>query len=339
MKVLLTGGLGYIGSHTAVEALNAGYEVIIVDNLSNSKLDVVDKIKTITGKDFIFYQADVCDKEAMDKIFEENSNIFAVIHFAGYKCVNDSIYSPLKYYENNLDSTFSILICMQKYDCKNFIFSSSAALYSNDNEMPVDENGKIEPICPYARTKHMNEIVLRDFQTANPDFDVTVLRYFNPVGAHISGLIGENPNDLPTNIMPCICRAAVGEADKFQIFGNDYDTKDGTCIRDYIHVVDLAIGHIKALDRICKKFGDGFRVYNLGTGVGYSVLEMVNTFNKVNGNLVKFEFAPRRKGDIVVSFASAEKAEKELGFKATRTLEEMCRSSYLFKINNSSNNN
>lgn len=332
MKVLLTGGLGYIGSHTAVEALNAGYEVIIVDNLSNSKIEVVEKIKQITGKDFVFYKADVCDRNEMKKIFEENSNIFAVIHFAGYKIVNESIYSPLKYYENNLDSTFNLLRLMQEYDCKNIVFSSSASIYSMDNEMPVDENGKLGATTPYGRTKHINEIILQDFQTANPDFDVTVLRYFNPVGAHESGLIGEDPNDIPTNLMPCICRAAVGEADNLQIFGNDYDTKDGTCIRDYIHVVDLAIGHIKALDRICKKFGDGFKVYNLGTGKGYSVLEMLETFNRVNGNIVKYEFAPRRKGDIVVSFASVEKAKIELGFVAERDLETMCKSSYNYKI-------
>lgn len=338
MKVLLTGGLGYIGSHTAVEALNAGYEVIIVDNLSNSKIEVIDKIKQITGKDFLFYKADVCNKEAMQQIFEENSNIFAVIHFAGYKSVNESVYAPLKYYENNLDSTFNILHMMQRFDCKNLIFSSSASVYSMDNEMPVDENGKLDPISPYGRTKHINEIILRDFQTANPDFDVTILRYFNPVGAHESGLIGEDPFGIPTNVMPCICRAAVGEVDLFQIFGNDYNTKDGTCVRDYIHVVDLAIGHIKALDRICKNFGDGFKVYNLGTGIGYSVLEILNAFNRANGDLVKYTFAPRRKGDVEANYASVEKAEKELGFKATRTLEEMCRSSYLFKINNSNKN-
>lgn len=334
MKILFTGGLGYIGSHTAVEAIEAGYDVIVVDNLSNSKIEVVDKIKKITGKTVKFYQADVCDKAALEKVFKENKDIFAVIHFAGFKAVGESVKKPLMYYKNNLISTFNLLELMKEYDCKNIIFSSSATVYAPSSVMPLDENAPLAASNPYGWTKFMNEQILKDFQYANPDFNVVLLRYFNPVGAHESGLLGEDPNGIPNNLMPYICKVAVGEFDHLSVFGNDYNTKDGTGVRDYIHVVDLAKGHIKALDKIknTKKLGVG--IYNIGTGVGYSVLDIVNTFNKVNGNLVKYEFAPRREGDLGECYASPKKAERELGFKATKTLEDMCKSSYEFQKKN-----
>ncbi len=337
MKVLFTGGLGYIGSHTAVEMLNEGFEVIIADDLSNSKIGVVDKIKQITGKSVKFYQVDVCNKEAFEVVWKENPDIFAVVHFAGYKIMYESLREPLKYYENNLISTFVVLEMMQKYNCKNIIFSSSAAVYAPSEIMPIDETFPVEASNPYGRTKLFNEHILRDFQFANPDFNVVLLRYFNPVGAHESGLIGEDPTDIPTNLVPFMCKVAVGELDHLNIWGNDYNTKDGTGVRDFIHVVDLAVGHVKALQKIVNEPNLGIKVYNLGTGTGYSVLEMVTTFNKINGDIVKFEFAPRRAGDLGEVYASAKLAEKELGFKATHTLEDMCKSSYNYQKNNKKN--
>lgn len=334
MKILFTGGLGYIGSHTAVEALEAGHEVIICDNLSNSKPEVVDKIKKITGKDVKFYNIDVCDRAALAKVFKENKDIFAVIHFAGYKAVGESVKEPLKYYENNLISTFNLLEEMKLHGVKNFIFSSSATVYAVSKVMPLEENFALWASNPYGWTKFMNEQILKDFQHANPDFNVILLRYFNPIGAHDSGLLGEDPNGIPNNLMPYICKVAVGELDHLNVFGNDYNTKDGTGVRDYIHVVDLAKGHIKALDKVIAERNLGVGIYNLGTGIGYSVLDIVNTFNKVNGNLVKYTIAERRAGDIDECYASPKKAERELGFKATKTLEDMCRSSYEFQKKN-----
>lgn len=333
MKILLTGGLGYIGSHTAVELIQNGYEVVIVDNLSNSKIEVLNKIELITGKLPKFYQKDVCDQHALQEIFEENKDIEAVIHFAGFKAVGESCLEPLKYYKNNIGSTLSLLNVMEKYNCKNFIYSSSATVYAVSEIMPLYEDSPLGASNPYGRTKLFNEEILKDYQTAHPDFNVIILRYFNPIGAHESGLIGEDPNEIPNNLMPYICKVAVGEFDHLKIFGNDYNTKDGTGVRDYIHVVDLAIGHVKALEKLTD--GDvGLKIYNLGTGVGYSVLDIVNTFNKVNGNLVKYEFVSRRPGDIAICYASPKKAENELGFKATRNLEDMCKSSYEYQKNN-----
>ena len=334
MKILLTGGLGYIGSHTAVELIDAGFEPVIVDDLSNSKIEVLDKIKKITGKDVKFYEYDVCDKEKMNQVFEENDDIFGVIHFAGFKAVGESVSQPLKYYENNLISTFTLLKVMQKHNCNNFVFSSSATVYSQKNTMPLDENGELSATNPYGRTKLFNEQILIDYNHANPDFNAVLLRYFNPIGAHESGLLGEDPNGLPNNLMPYICKVAVGELDHLNVFGNDYKTKDGTGVRDYIHVVDLAKAHVLAIQKLVKTENLGVKIYNLGTGVGYSVLDIVNTFNRVNGDLVKYEITERRPGDVDECYASPKLAEKELGFKAEKTLEDMCRSSYLFQKNN-----
>ncbi len=335
MKVLFTGGLGYIGSHTAVEMQNAGFDVVIADNLSNSKIEVADKIEKITGKPVKFYKVDVCDKVAFEKVWEENPDIFAVVHFAAYKIMKESLEKPLKYYENNLISTFVTLELMQKYNCKNIIFSSSAAVYAPSEVMPIDETFPVEASNPYGRTKLFNEHILRDFQAANPEYNVILLRYFNPVGAHESGLIGEDPTDVPTNLVPYMCKVAVGEFEYLNIWGNDYNTKDGTGVRDFIHIVDLAVGHVKAVEKIVKdKNKTGFKVYNIGTGTGYSVLEMVNAFNNVNGNIVKYKFAERRAGDLGEVYASAKLAEKELGFKATHTLEQMCKSSYNYQKKN-----
>ena len=333
MKILLTGGLGYIGSHTAVELINSGYDVVIVDDLSNSKIEVLDAINEITGVKPKFYQIDVCDKQELVKVFEENSNIFAVIHFAGFKAVGESVKQPLKYYRNNMDSTFTLLEVMEKFNVNNFIFSSSATVYAVSEVMPIDELFPLGASNPYGRTKLFNENVLIDYQKANPDFNVILLRYFNPIGAHESGLLGEDPNGIPNNLMPYICKVAVGELDHLNIFGNDYKTKDGTGVRDYIHVVDLAVGHVKALEKLVNNKNYGLGIFNLGTGIGYSVLDIVNTFNKVNGNLVKYEFAERRPGDIDKMYASPKKAEEELGFRATRNLEDMCKSSYEYQKN------
>ena len=334
MKILLTGGLGYIGSHTAVEVINQGFEAIIVDDLSNSKIKVLDNIEKITGIRPKFYQIDICNKDELFKIFEENPDIFAVIHFAGYKAVGESVKEPLKYYQNNMISTFNLLEVMEKFKCNNFIFSSSATVYAVSEKMPLFENYPLGASNPYGRTKLFNENVLIDYQKANPNFSAILLRYFNPIGAHNSGLLGEDPNGIPNNLMPYICKVAVGELEYLNIFGNDYETKDGTGVRDYIHVVDLAIGHIKALNKLLQNKNFGMGIYNLGTGIGYSVLDIVNTFNKVNGNLVKYKFTKRRPGDIAICYASSEKAEKELGFKAERNLEQMCKSSYQYQINN-----
>lgn len=334
MKILLTGGLGFIGSHTAVELLEGGHEVVIVDNLSNSKIEVLDKIKKITGKEAKFYQIDICDKEKLENVFEENKDIFGVIHFAGYKAVGESVAKPLMYYENNLISTFNLLEVMQKYACKNIVFSSSATVYSPKNVMPLTENANLEASNPYGRTKLFNEHILKDFQNVNKDYNVVLLRYFNPIGAHESGLLGEDPNGIPNNLMPYICKVAVGELDHLNVFGNDYKTKDGTGVRDYIHVVDLAKAHVLSIEKIIKEGNIGLKIYNLGTGTGYSVLDIVNAFNRVNGNLVKYEITARRPGDVDECFASPKLAEDELGFKAEKTLDEMCKSSYEFQKNN-----
>ena len=296
---------------------------------------MLDKIKQITGKDVKFYKTDVCDKAELEKVFEENPDIYAVIHFAGYKAVGESCEQPLKYYQNNMISTFNLVEIMSKYNCKNMIFSSSATVYKQSEIMPLDETFPLAATNPYGRTKLFNEHFLIDYQKANPEFNVILLRYFNPIGAHESGLIGEDPNGIPNNLMPYICKVAVGELDHLNVFGDDYKTKDGTGVRDYIHVVDLAIGHVKALEKIIKD-GEktGLGIYNLGTGVGYSVLDIVNTFNRVNGDLVKYQITDRRPGDIDECYASPKKAEEELGFKAERGLEDMCKSSFEYQRKN-----
>lgn len=330
MKILVTGGLGFIGSHTCCELLDEGYEVVVVDNLSNSKIDVIDKIKTITGKNITFYKADVCDEEAMDKIFTVE-NIDAVIHFAAFKAVNESVKLPIMYYQNNLGSTLNLCKVMQKHNCKKIVFSSSAAVYGLTDVLPVKENATLSTLSPYASTKLMNEEILKDIVVSDPEFSVVVLRYFNPVGAHPSYLIGETLNGIPSNLMPYIVRVATGELEMLSVFGNDYDTHDGTGVRDFIHIVDLAKGHLKAIEKVCK--GPGINYFNLGTGTGYSVLDLVNAFEKINNVKVPYKIVARRDGDIAASYADPTKAYEELGWKAEKTIEDMCRDSYNFVVN------
>lgn len=330
MKILVTGGAGYIGSHTAVELLKAGYEITIVDNLSNSSIDVIDSIKEITNKDFNFYELDVKDEEKLNEVFVKE-NIEAVIHFAAFKAVGESVEKPLKYYENNLENTISLLKVMQKNNIKKIIFSSSACVYGDPEELPIKETAKLTTTNPYGATKHMIERILKDVYKAETDLSVIILRYFNPIGSDSSYKIGENPKGIPNNLMPFIVRVANREIDHLNIFGDDYDTKDGTGVRDYIHVTDLAIGHIKALEKANKD--TGIFVYNLGTGTGYSVLEMVKTFEKVNNVKVPYEITARRDGDIAACYADPSLAEKELGWVATKTLEDMCYDSYQYIIN------
>ena len=331
MNIMLTGGLGYIGSHTAVQLIENGYDVVVVDNLSNSEIIVKDKIEKITGKPIKFYEYDLKELPKLQQVFAENK-IDAVIHFAGYKAVGESVQKPLDYYENNLISTFNLLRAMQSFGVNNLVFSSSATVYGAAEKMPIEEHFPTSATNPYGRTKLFIEEILKDFYVANPNFNIAILRYFNPVGAHESGLIGEDPKGIPNNLMPYISRVSVGKLKELSIFGNDYNTKDGTGVRDYIHVVDLADGHVAALDKL--KTNCGIVVYNLGTGVGYSVLDMVNAYNKCCGNKVKYKFAERRPGDIDMCYACPDKAYRELGWKAKRSLEEMCESTYKFQINN-----
>lgn len=331
MSILLTGGLGYIGSHTAVELLNRDKEIIIVDNLSNSKIETIDKIKKITGKDFKFIKADLKDMKATEKIFKKNK-ITAVVHFAGLKAVGESVKIPVAYYENNIMSTLNLLKCMEKYGVNDLVFSSSATVYGTNEIMPLREDFPTGATNPYGRTKLFIEEILKDCNVANPKLNIAILRYFNPIGAHESGLIGEDPNGIPNNLMPYITKVATGKLKELSIFGNDYPTKDGTGVRDYIHVCDLAVGHVLALDKLNEN--PGVFICNLGTGNGYSVLEIVNTFNAVNGDLVKFKFTERRAGDIAVCYADTTKAKQELNFTATHTLQDMCKSSYEFEKNN-----
>ena len=327
MKILCTGGLGFIGSHTVVELLNKGHEVVVADNLSNSSIDVVDSIEKITGKKIKFYQIDLCDYDKLDDLFR-HENIDATIHFAGFKAVGESVEKPLMYYENNLLSTINLLKCMEKYNSKNLIFSSSATVYGKAEKMPITEDFPVSATNPYGRTKLFIEEILKDVYNADKEFNIVILRYFNPVGAHKSGLLVENPNGIPNNLMPYITKVALGQLPELSVFGNDYHTKDGTGVRDYIHILDLAIGHVDALKKLKK--GSGLNVYNIGTGNGYSVLEMVEAYNKVCGGKVKYKIAPRRAGDVDECYASPKKAEKEIGFKAVHNLSEMCEDSYKF---------
>ena len=331
MNVLVTGGAGYIGSHTVVELINAGHQAIIVDDLSNAKADVVDRIQTITGVRPQFYQADCKDKGAMRAIFSAHK-IDAIIHFAAFKAVGESVKKPLQYYRNNLDSTFSLLEVMEEFGCKKFIFSSSATVYGSNNLPPYkEEMPAIQSSSPYGWTKVMIEWVLTDYVTAHPDFCAVLLRYFNPIGSHASGLLGDDPNGIPNNLMPYIGRVAAGQLEKLTIFGDDYPTPDGTCQRDYLHVVDLAIGHLKALEYAKDK--DGVEAINLGTGNGISVLELVNAFQKANEIELPYVIGPRRDGDLPAFWANAEKAKTLLGWEATHTVEDMCRSAWLFAKN------
>jgi len=331
-KVLVTGGAGYIGSHTVVELLNKGEEVVIIDNFSNSNPEVLDNIKKITGKDFKFYEIDYLDKEKVEKVFEENK-IDSVINFAGFKAVGESVEKPLEYYHNNIGGAVILLETMRKYNVKKFVFSSSATVYGDPETIPITEECKIGGTTnPYGTTKLFIEQILQDLYISDNTWDICILRYFNPVGAHESGLIGEDPKGIPNNLMPYITKVAAGILPELSIFGNDYDTKDGTGVRDYIHVVDLAKGHLLALDKLDKE-NKGIYIYNLGTGNGYSVLEMVETFKRVNNIDVPYKIAPRRAGDIAACYSDPSKAEKELGFKATKTLEDMCRDGWNYQKN------
>ena len=330
MKILVTGGTGYIGSHTAVELLNSGYEIVIIDNFSNSKSDVLDKIKLITNKDFKFYEGDVCNKDLLRKIFSENK-IDAVIHFAGYKAVGESVKKPIMYYRNNIDSTLSLIEVMNEFNCKKIVFSSSATVYGNPTTLPIKEDFPLSTTNPYGSTKLMIENILRDLYISDNDWSIALLRYFNPIGAHVSGLIGENPKGIPNNLMPYIVKVANKELDELSIFGNDYDTPDGTGVRDYIHVVDLAKGHIKAIEKILKD--KGIDAYNLGTGIGYSVLDLVTTFERVNNIKVPYKITDRRPGDIASCYADSSYALEKLNWKAEKGIEEMCRDSYNYILN------
>ncbi len=331
MKVLLTGGAGYIGSHTCIELLAAGHEAIIVDNYSNSKPEAINRIKEISGKDFKFYEADCCDKDALEKIFTENK-IDAVIHFAGYKAVGESVRMPISYYKNNIDSTLALLEVMEAHDCNKIVFSSSATVYGVPKTVPLVEGMDTGCTNPYGWTKYMIEQILTDAAVANKKLSVVLLRYFNPIGAHESGRIGEDPNGIPNNLMPFITQVAVGKLPELSVFGDDYDTPDGTGVRDYIHVVDLAKGHVKAIEYADKN--EGTEIFNLGTGIGYSVLDVVKAFEKANNLTVKYVIKPRRPGDVAECYANANKALEKLGWKAEKNLEDMCRDSWNWQKNN-----
>ena len=328
MKVLVTGGCGYIGSHTVCELLNNNYEVVIIDNFSNSKKDVITKIKKLTGKEVKLYEGDVCNKSLLEEIFSKE-HIEAVIHFAGYKAVGESVQKPLMYYENNLISTLYLLEVMQKYNCKKFIFSSSATVYGTPKELPIKESFPLSTTNPYGTTKLMIEMMLKDIYKANPDMSITILRYFNPIGNEETGLLGESPNGIPNNLMPYIVRVATGKLECLSVFGDDYNTKDGTGVRDYIHVVDLAKGHVLSLEK-----AKDLSIYNLGTGEGYSVLDLVKTFERVNNVKVNYKIVGRRAGDIAACYADNTKAKEELGFSPSKTLEDMCKDSYTYILKN-----
>lgn len=332
MAILVTGGAGYIGSHTLVELLNNNRDVVVLDNLCNSSPKSLERVKQITGKTVTFYEGDILDSALLQRIFAENS-IDAVIHFAGLKAVGESVQKPIEYYRNNVTGSLNLIQEMRKAGVWNFIFSSSSTVYGDPERIPVTEDCKVGGTTnPYGTSKLMVEQILMDIAKAVPEFSITLLRYFNPVGAHESGLIGEDPNGIPNNLMPYISQVAIGKLKELSIFGNDYDTQDGTGVRDYIHVVDLAVGHVKALNR--HENDRGLHIYNLGTGVGYSVLDMVNAFNNANGIEIPYKFAPRRAGDIAVNYADAGRAAKELGWKAERGLEQMMKDTWNWQKNN-----
>ena len=331
MKILVTGGTGYIGSNTVVKLIQHGYDVIIVDDFSNSKPIVLEKLKAITGKDIKFYEINLCDKKKLETVFKENK-IDAVIHFAGYKAVGESVAKPLMYYRNNIDSTLSLLELMVEYNVKKIVFSSSATVYGDPEELPIKETAKLSVTNPYGATKLYIEGILKDLYVSDNEFRIAILRYFNPVGADESGLLGEDPNGIPNNLMPYIVKVANKELPHLNIFGNDYDTKDGTGVRDYIHVVDLALGHVKALEYLDKNAG--MEYYNLGTGRGYSVLEMVNAFQDINKVSVPYKIAPRRDGDIATCYADTSKAWNELNWKAQYGLDDMIKSAYNYVLKN-----
>lgn len=331
MSILVTGGAGYIGSHTCVQLLEAGYDIVVIDNLSNSSIEAIHRVKKLTGKEFSFYPEDLCNEVMLDMIFRENE-IDSVIHFAGLKAVGESVKLPLKYYTNNLSSTLSLLKGMDKYQVKKLVFSSSATVYGDPVSVPITEDFPLSATNPYGMTKLMIENILKDLHKADRTWNIALLRYFNPVGAHESGLIGEDPNGIPNNLVPYITQVAIGKLDKLRIFGKDYPTKDGTGIRDYIHVVDLADGHLAALNKL--DTGCGLIIYNLGTGTGYSVLEMVEAFSNATGRNIPYEIVERRDGDIAECFAAPKKAEEELLWKAKKGIHEMCKDSWNWQKQN-----
>ena len=332
MAILVTGGAGYIGSHTVVELQNAGYDVVVVDNLCNSSEKALDRVSKITGKPVKFYKADILDRDAMNEVFDKEE-IDSCIHFAGLKAVGESVAKPWEYYENNIAGTLTLVDVMRKHNVKNIIFSSSATVYGDPAIIPITEEcPKGQCTNPYGWTKSMLEQILTDIQKADPEWNVVLLRYFNPIGAHKSGTIGENPNGIPNNLMPYITQVAVGKLKELGVFGNDYDTPDGTGVRDYIHVVDLAIGHVKALKKIQEK--SGVSIYNLGTGVGYSVLDVLHAFEKACGKEIPYQIKPRRAGDIATCYCNAEKAKNELGWVAERGIDKMCEDSWRWQTMN-----
>lgn len=334
MKILVTGGSGYIGSHTIVELLNNNIDVVVIDDFSNSKPNVLENIKKITGKDFKFYEINYLDREKLEKVFEENPEIDGVINFAGFKAVGESVQKPIDYYINNVSGALVLLDTMKKYNVKKFVFSSSATVYGEDNAIPYVETMKTGGTTnPYGTTKLFIEQILKDIYKSDNSWDISILRYFNPIGAHESGLIGEEPQGIPNNLMPYVVRVASGQLKELSVFGNDYPTPDGTGVRDYIHVVDLAKGHVKAIEKLNKE-KNGLYIYNLGTGKGYSVLDIVRTFEKVTGQKVPYKIAPRRDGDIAEFYANSNKAEKELEWSAEKTLEDMCKDSWNYIIKN-----
>lgn len=329
--ILVTGGAGFIGSHTCVELLNAGYEIAVIDNLCNSKKETIGKIEQITGKSIKFYEEDLLCRDKVEMIFEQNK-IDAVIHFAGLKAVGESVRIPLEYYHNNITSTLILCQTMAKYGCKKIVFSSSATVYGSPKSVPIKEDFPLSTTNPYGSTKLMIENILRDLYVSDNEWSIALLRYFNPIGAHESGLIGENPNGIPNNLVPYIAQVALGKLDHLNVFGNDYPTKDGTGVRDYIHVVDLSKGHVKALEKI-NSF-KGVEAYNLGTGTGYSVLEILHAYEDACGKKLKYEIAPRRSGDIAECYADTEKSFKELGWKAELGIAQMCADSWNFTQQN-----
>ena len=331
MAVLVTGGAGYIGSHTSIELLEEGYDVVIVDNLCNSDKIVLERIKELSGKSPKFYEIDITDKEKMEVVFKENE-IDSIIHFAALKAVGESVSMPMEYYSNNIGSTLVLFELMKKYNVKNFVFSSSATVYGDAKVVPITEESPLSATNPYGQTKLMIEDMLRDICKADPTLNVALLRYFNPVGAHKSGTIGEDPNGIPNNLMPFITKVAVGQLKELSVFGNDYPTHDGTGVRDYIHVVDLANGHVKALKKLAEN--PGLVTYNLGTGNGYSVLDVVKAFSKASGREIPYKIVDRRPGDVATCYADPAKANKELGWKAERGIDEMCEDSWRWQSQN-----
>lgn len=332
MRILVTGGAGYIGAHTCVELLNSGYDVTVVDNFYNSQKESLERVKEITGKDFNFFECDIRDKERMRKAFSADK-IDAVIHFAGLKAVGESCVKPLEYYDNNIGGTLALCEVMREFNCKNIVFSSSATVYGMNNVSPLNESMKVGGTTnPYGTTKYMIEIILTDLFKSDNEWSITLLRYFNPIGAHKSGRIGENPNGIPNNLLPYVAQVAVGKLDCLTVYGNDYDTPDGTGVRDYIHVVDLAKGHVKALEDSFKS--NRVEVYNLGTGKGYSVLDIVKSFEKASGVKVNYKIGPRRSGDIATCYSDPSKAKEKLGWVAEKGIEEMCEDSWRWQSNN-----